>query len=55
MTETRQATAIAEAVAVAVAVGVAPQRSDDEQRQAVRARRWSPTYQADRRPFRRFP
>jgi malate dehydrogenase (oxaloacetate-decarboxylating) len=39
------ATAIAEAVAIqAVADGVAPQRSDDELRQAVRARRWSPAY-----------
>jgi malate dehydrogenase (oxaloacetate-decarboxylating) len=39
------ATAIAEAVAVqAVADGVAPQRSTDELRQAVRDRRWSPSY-----------
>jgi malate dehydrogenase (oxaloacetate-decarboxylating) len=38
------ATAIAEAVAVqAVADGLAPQRSDDELRHAVQARRWSPT------------
>jgi malate dehydrogenase (oxaloacetate-decarboxylating) len=39
------ATAIAEAVAIqAVADRVAPQRSADELRRAVRARRWSPVY-----------
>ena len=39
------ATAIAEAVAVrAVADGVAPQRSEDELRQVVRAQRCQPAY-----------
>jgi malate dehydrogenase (oxaloacetate-decarboxylating) len=43
------ATAIAEAVAIqAVTDGVAPQRSADELREAVRARRWTPAYREGR-------
>ena len=41
------ASAIAEAVAIqAVADGVAPERSDDDLRRAVRNRRWQPAYPA---------